>query len=192
MKKNVKQNNKKKENISIKKIREENKKKTKAAIEEYKKFAVKGNAIDLAVGVVLGSAFTAIVNAIVSTTITPLINLLTCNVDLSTLFITLKGGHFNTLEEAKTAGAIVLNYGELITAIINFLIISMVLFIIISVLKKVTNKKGAKQLEEKKSKTKKCPYCYMDIPLEAKKCAYCTSDILDSSEKKPTNKKVGK
>lgn len=185
-------NDKKNTKISIKKIREENKKKTKAAIEEYKKFAVKGNAIDLAVGVVLGSAFTAIVNAIVSTTITPLINLLTCNVDLSTLFITLKGGHFNTLEEAKAAGAIVLNYGELITAIINFLIISIVLFAIISVLKKVTNKKGAKQLEEKKSKTKKCPYCYMDIPLEATKCAYCTSDILDNNEKKQNSKKAGK
>lgn len=192
MGKNDKKNTKKNDKISIKKIREENKKKTKAAIEEYKKFAVKGNAIDLAVGVVLGSAFTAIVNAIVSTTITPLINLLTCNVDLSTLFITLKGGHFNTLEEAKAAGAIVLNYGELITAIINFLIIAIVLFAIISVLKKVTNKKGAKQLEEKKSKTKKCPYCYMDIPLEATKCAYCTSDILDNNEKKQNSKKAGK
>lgn len=192
MGKNDKKNTKKNDKISIKKIREENKKKTKAAIEEYKKFAVKGNAIDLAVGVVLGSAFTAIVNAIVSTTITPLINLLTCNVDLSTLFITLKGGHFNTLEEAKAAGAIVLNYGELITAIINFLIISIVLFAIISVLKKVTNKKGAKQLEEKQSKTKKCPYCYMDIPLEATKCAYCTSDILDNNEKKQNSKKAGK
>ena len=192
MGKNEKKNTKKNDKISIKKIREENKKKTKAAIEEYKKFAVKGNAIDLAVGVVLGSAFTAIVNAIVSTTITPLINLLTCNVDLSTLFITLKGGHFNTLEEAKAAGAIVLNYGELITAIINFLIISIVLFAIISVLKKVTNKKGAKQLEEKKSKTKKCPYCYMDIPLEATKCAYCTSDILDNNKKQQNSKKAGK
>lgn len=162
--------------INKKELQEESKKKAKLAFEDYKAFALKGNVLDLAIGVVLGGAFTAIVNTLVSSLITPLISLLTSNVDLSKLFITLKGGHFDTLEAAKAAGAITLNYGEILTAIINFIIISIVLFIIVKSLTKA-NKKDTEKVE---ITTKTCPYCLSTIPIKATRCAHCTS-ILEEN-----------
>ncbi|MDO4282993.1 MAG: large conductance mechanosensitive channel protein MscL [Clostridia bacterium] len=160
----------------------ENQKKTKElakkAVNDYKKFAIKGNVLDMAIGVVIGSAFTNIVNTLVSSTITPLISLLTSNVDLSTLFVTLKGGNFESLEAAKTAGAITWNYGSLINAILNFFIISIVLFIIVKVIS-MSNKKDAKAKEKT---TKECPYCLSTIPIKAIKCAHCASDLIEKKE----------
>ena len=161
--------------IDRKELHEESKKKAKLAFEDYKAFALKGNALDLAIGVVLGGAFTTIVNTLVSA----LISLLTSNVDLSTLFITLKGGKFDTLEAAKAAGAITLNYGEILTAIINFIIISIVLFIIVKTLTKA-NKKDTQAVE---ITTKTCPYCLSTIPIKATRCAHCTSILEETSSK---------
>ena len=167
---------KEKQNLKekVKEIEKQNKARAKKTIDDYKKFAIKGNALDLAVGVVLGSAFTNIVNTIVSAVITPAISLLTSKVDLSTLFITLKGGQFDTLEQAKAAGAITLNYGELINAVLNFVIVSIVLFTIVSIIKNSTAKK---EVENKEKTTKTCPYCLSEIPIKATKCAHCTSDL---------------
>lgn len=160
----------------------DNKKKTtemaKKAVNDYKKFAIKGNVLEMAIGVVIGSAFTNIVNTLVSSTITPLISLLTSNVDLSTLFVTLKGGSFDTLETAKAAGAITWNYGSLINAILNFFIVSIVLFIIVKIVS-MSNKKDAK---EKEKTTKECPYCLSTIPIKAVKCAHCASDLIEKKE----------
>lgn len=164
--------------INNKEIKEISKEKVKLAFEDYKAFALKGNVLDLAIGVVLGSAFTNIVNTIVSSTITPIISLLTSNVDLSTLFITLKGGHFDTLEAAKEAGAITLNYGSLINAILNFLIVSIILFILVKTLAKA-NKKKNKEVE---ITTKTCPYCMSTINIKAARCPNCTS-ILEKTSK---------
>lgn len=172
----------KKTDIS-KKINETTKKnteKTKKALEKYKKFAIKGNAMDLAIGVVLGSAFTNIVNTIVSSTITPLFSMLTSKVQLSNLFITLSGGEYTTLEEASKAGAITLNYGQLIDSVLNFLIVSIVLFIIVSIIKRSTDKKN----EEEKVTTKTCPYCISTIPIEATRCAHCTSKLTKKDNEK--------
>lgn len=165
--------------IDRKELHKESKKKAKLAFEDYKAFALKGNALDLAIGVVLGGAFTTIVNTLVSALITPIISLLTSNVDLSTLFITLKGGKFDTLEAAKAAGAITLNYGEILTAIINFIIISIVLFIIVKTLTKA-NKKDTQAVE---ITTKTCPYCLSTIPIKATRCAHCTSILEETSSK---------
>lgn len=159
--------------IDRKELKEKSKQKAKLAFEDYKAFALKGNALNMAIGVVLGGAFTAIVNTIVSAVITPLISLITSNVDLSTLFITLKGGEFDTLEAAKAAGAITLNYGELINAIINFILISVILFILVKALTK-SNKKEEEKVE---ITTKECPYCLSTIPLKATRCAHCTSEL---------------
>lgn len=161
----------------IKEKQKETKKMAKKTLENYKNFAMKGNIIDMAIGVVIGSAFTNIVNTLVSSTITPVVSLLTKNVDLSTLFITLKGGHFDTIEQAKAAGAIVLSYGELLNAIINFLIISIVLFIVISVLRSSNKRNKIKEDEAKKVTTKTCPYCISTIDINATKCAFCASEI---------------
>lgn len=165
------------------KILKEKKKKTKKmakqTLENYKSFALKGNIVDMAIGVVIGSAFTNIVNTLVSSTITPIISLLTNNVDLSTLFITLKGGRFSTVTEARKAGAIVLSYGELLNSIINFLIISIVLFAVISIIKKSNKKSNKKEAEIKKVTTKTCPYCKSTLDISASKCAFCTSNLND-------------
>lgn len=161
----------------LKEKRKETEKIAKKTIENYKSFALKGNIVDMAIGVVIGSAFTNIVNTLVSSTITPIISMLTKNVDLSTLFITLKGGHFNTLTEAREAGAIVLSYGELLNSIINFLIISIVLFIVISIIKSSNKKSNKKEAEIKEITTKVCPYCKSIIDINATKCAFCTSTL---------------
>lgn len=158
-------------------LKEKSKQKAKLAFEDYKAFALKGNVLDLAIGVVLGGAFTTIVNTVVSALITPLISLLTSNVDLSTLFITLKGGKFDTLEQAKAAGAITLNYGQLLNAVLNFLIISIVLFIIVKALAKANKKDKQKNEKIVEITTKECPYCLSTIPLKATRCAYCTSQL---------------
>mgnify|MGYP000665205472 FL=1 len=166
----------------IAKKQKEGKEKAKNAVEEYKKFAIKGNAMDLAVGVVIGSAFTNIVNSIVNTAITPLIGLLTNRVDLSTLFISLSGETYATLAEAKQAGALTFNYGELLNAILNFFIVSLVLFVIIRI---INHSKIKEEKEKAKIKTtKECPYCLSTVPIKATKCAFCTSDLNNVNETK--------
>ncbi|MDD3303801.1 MAG: large conductance mechanosensitive channel protein MscL [Clostridia bacterium] len=154
----------------------------KKTVDEYKKFALKGNMIDLAIGVVIGGAFTTIINAIVNTVITPLISLLTNKVDLSTLFISLTGGKFDTLAQAKEAGAVTMNYGLLLNAFLNFFIVSVVLFIVVKYIDKI-KKKATKQAEVViKDTTKECPYCLSKVPVNAIKCAYCTSDLVEKVE----------
>lgn len=163
-----------KETLEKKKI--ETRKKTGKAINEYKEFALKGNILDMAIGVVIGTAFTSIVNTLVSSVITPIIGLLTNKVDLSALFVTLHGPKMNTIAEAKAAGALVLSYGELLNAILYFFIVSFTLFIVVKFIKK--GKKNEKKVEEET--TKVCPYCYSKVPIKASKCAFCTSSLEDN------------
>lgn len=164
----------------IEKQKEETKRKARKTVEDYKSFAMKGNVLDMAIGVIIGGALTSIVNALVSSTIMPIISLFTQNVDLSKLFITLRGGHFETLEEATASGALVLNYGQLLNAILNFFIITIILFIVVSFIKK-SNRKDALKNAEKKVETKKdCPYCCTSIPIGALRCPNCTT-ILDDT-----------
>ncbi len=161
---------------AIKLIKEQEKltrDKTKKLAENYKEFAIKGNALDLAIGVVIGSAFTNIVNSIVSTSITPFISIFTNKVNLSTLFVALNGNDYPSLADAKAAGALTFNYGELLNAFINFFIISFVLFIIVSFIKKSNKKENI----VKESTTKDCPYCLNKVPIKASKCGFCTSKL---------------
>ena len=168
---------------TLKKKSEETKKKTEKAINEYKEFALKGNVLDMAIGVVIGTAFTSIVNTLVSSIITPLLGILTNHVDLSSLFITLHGPKMNTLAEAKSAGALILSYGELLNAILYFFIVSFTLFIVVKFIKK-----GNKKEEQvKEATTKNCPYCLSTIPIKATRCAHCTS-ILNEKKVKISSK----
>lgn len=156
--------------------------KVKKTMDEYKSFAMKGNILDLAIGVVIGSAFTNIVNTLVSSTIMPVISLFTNKVDLSTLFIALNGKFYNTIAEAKATGAIVLEYGALLNAMLNFFIISFTLFLIVRYLNKVKAKTNLKDAEEKVATTKECPYCLSLVPIKAQKCAFCTSDLEEKKD----------
>jgi large conductance mechanosensitive channel len=106
--------------------------------EEFRKFAVRGNVMDLAVGVVVGAAFTAIVNSLVKDVITPPIGLITGGLDFSNLFLVLKGPHLATLKAAQDAGAVSINYGLFINAILNFLIVAAALFLIIRQINRLT------------------------------------------------------
>ncbi|MDE2135510.1 MAG: large conductance mechanosensitive channel protein MscL [Alphaproteobacteria bacterium] len=98
--------------------------------EEFKKFAMRGSAVDLAVGVIIGAAFTGIVNSLVKDVITPPIGWITGGIDFSNLYVVLKGGHYATLAEAAKAGAITINYGVFLNAVISFLIVAFVLFLV--------------------------------------------------------------
>lgn len=142
-------------------------------LKEFKEFAMKGNIIDLAVGVVIGGAFGKIVTSLVSDIIMPLIGLILGKIDFSNLFLTLGNGKYKTIEAAKAAGVGTLNYGLFINNVIDFLIIAFSIFIVIRQLNKISKKKEVKT----EVTTKKCKYCYSDIDIHATRCPNCTSVI---------------
>ncbi len=141
--------------------------------EEFKKFAMRGNAIDLAVGFIIGGAFGAIVNSLVNDIIMPPIGLVLGKVNFSNLFINLSGTPYATLEEAKKAGAATINYGLFINTLVNFLIVSFALFLVV----RQVNRWTAKPAPAAEPTTKECPYCYSEIPIRARRCPHCTSQL---------------
>ncbi|MBP1889077.1 large conductance mechanosensitive channel [Clostridium moniliforme] len=145
---------------------------------EFKKFAMKGNVVDLAIGVVIGGAFGKIVTSLVNDIIMPLIGVVVGKVDFSNLYINLSGKHFNSLQEAKAAGAATINYGLFLNNIINFLIIAFSIFLVIRQINKV-KKLAIKKEAEAKPTTKTCSYCFTEIPIEAVRCPHCTSKLSE-------------
>lgn len=145
---------------------------------EFKKFIMRGNVIDLAVGVIVGGAFQAIVKSLVDDIIMPVIGLLTKGIDFADKFISLDGIDYKTLEEAQAAGAAVLTYGNFISAVINFFIMAFVIFILIKGINTLSEKTRKKEEEAPaEPTTKTCPYCQSEISIKATKCPCCTSDI---------------
>jgi large conductance mechanosensitive channel len=140
---------------------------------EFKEFAMKGNVIDLAVGVIIGSAFGKIVSSLVSDIIMPLVGLLIGNRDFSNLFLTLGAGNFDTFAEANKAGVATLNYGVFLNNVLDFLIISFSIFIVIKQINRFARKKKAPEV----AKTKLCKYCCSEIHIDATRCPHCTSDL---------------
>ncbi|HUE41889.1 MAG TPA: large conductance mechanosensitive channel protein MscL [Chthoniobacterales bacterium] len=143
---------------------------------EFKEFAVKGNAIDLAVGVIIGAAFGGIVNSLVKDILMPPIGLLTGGLDFSNKFLILKeapaGGVFNTAADAAKAGAITWNYGNFITLIINFLIVAFCIFLVVKAMNKMK-----KPSPTAPPVVKDCPACTMSIPIKATRCPHCTTEL---------------
>jgi large conductance mechanosensitive channel len=139
---------------------------------EFKEFALKGNAIDLAVGVVIGAAFTAIVNSLVKDIIMPPIGLLLGRVDFINRFAVLQPGTtpgpYETLDAATKAGALTLNWGQFINAIVSFVMVAGVVFLVVKALNK---------LHRPDATTKPCPFCLTEVPLAATKCPACTSEL---------------
>lgn len=147
----------------------------KKFFKEFKEFAIKGNMIDMAVGIIIGSAFTGLVNSLIKDIISPLIGVITGNISFDNLGVILDKTFEGTLAEAVADGAVnVLQYGAFITEVVNFLIMALVVFCIVKFINRLRKKP-----EEKAPVTKKCPYCVSEIPLAAKKCPHCTSDIED-------------
>ena len=152
----------------------------KAFFEEFKKFIMRGNVIDLAVGVIIGGAFSGIVTSLVENIITPAISLLTGKVAFADLFYALDGGEYKTLEEAQAVGAATINYGLFIQAVIDFIIVAFVIFLLVKGINKIRNsgKKKAEAVEEAPT-TKKCPFCTSEISIEATRCPHCTSQLAE-------------
>lgn len=146
----------------------------KKFFEEFKKFALKGNMIDLAVGVIIGGAFNGLVTSLVNDIIMPVLSLFTGKLDFANWFVALDGKTYVTIEAAKEAGAATLNYGNFISGIINFIIMAFVVFMLVKAINKLKKEEPAKPAAPT---TKKCPFCKTDIPLEATKCPHCTSAL---------------
>jgi len=148
-------------------------KKGKKVLKEFKDFATKGDIITLAIGIMIGTAFKDLIDSLVNDIISPPIGFLTSGIDFSTMFLTLGKVQYDTIEEAQSAGAITITYGNFINTAISFLITAFVLFIFVSQMKKLFVRN---QKETKKTK-KKCPYCFTDINIQATRCPNCTSKL---------------
>jgi large conductance mechanosensitive channel len=142
-------------------------------LKEFKEFIMRGNVLDLAIAVIIGGAFGAIVNSMVNDIVMPPIGLIMGHVDFKDLFLSLNGQAYPNLADAKKAGAPVLAYGQFINTVINFLIVAAVIFIIV----KQANRFKAPAPAPAAPTTKDCPFCASAIPLKAVRCPLCTSDL---------------
>ena len=152
-------------------------------LKEFRDFAMKGNVMDMAVGVIIGGAFGKIVSSLVNDVIMPPIGMLLGKVDFSNLFINLSGEHYASLADAKAAGAATVNYGLFLNTVIDFVIVAFAIFLMVKWINKM---RAATEALEKKSPatpvvptTKECPYCLSTIPIKAIRCAHCTADLSD-------------
>ncbi len=143
---------------------------------DFLAFAMKGNVVDMAVGVIVGGAFSAIVTSLVNDIIFPLLSPLTGKLDYTNLFVAMDGQTYATLEAAKEAGAATLNYGNFLSVILNFLIIALSIYFVVRILGKL---RASKQQEAAPAAptTKICPYCKSQIDIAATRCPHCTSQL---------------
>jgi large conductance mechanosensitive channel len=142
-------------------------------LKEFKAFVMRGNVLDLAVGVIIGAAFGKIVTSLVQDVLMPPIGKVIGGVDFSGLFVNLGPTHFDTLDAAKKAGAPTLNYGLFLNAVIDFLIVAFCVFVIIQLVNHWINKPAPAAAPT----TKECPQCAMTIPIQAKRCGHCTTQL---------------
>jgi large conductance mechanosensitive channel len=141
-------------------------------LKEFKEFAMKGNVLDMAVGIIIGAAFGKIITSFVNDVLMPPLSLLFGNIDFSSLFIDLSGQHLPTLKAAKDAGVATLNYGIFINTIIDFLLVALAVFLLVRQVNRLK-----RQPPPADPTTKDCPYCVSSIPLAAKRCPHCTSQL---------------
>ncbi len=141
---------------------------------EFKEFAMKGNVLDMAVGIIIGAAFGKIITSFVSDVLMPPLGLLLGGVDFGNKFLVLKGGAFDTLDAAKKAGAVSINYGMFVNTVIDFLIVAFAIFLLV---KQVNRLKRQPEAAPPPPNTKDCPYCLSAIPLKATRCGHCTSEV---------------
>lgn len=145
---------------------------------EFKEFAMRGNVVDMAVGIVIGAAFSPIIASLVSDIIMPPIGLLLGGVDFSNLFVTIKqgatAGPFATLADAQKAGTVTINYGVFLNKIISFIIVAFAIFMVVKGMNSLKRQEAPAPAEPA---TKDCPYCFTAIPIKAIRCPHCTADL---------------
>ncbi len=141
-------------------------------LKEFKEFAMKGNVVDMAVGIIIGAAFGKIISSFVSDILMPPLGLLLGKVNFNNLFVTLSGPTMATLDEAKKAGAVTLNYGIFINTCIDFLLVAFAIFLLIKQMNRMRAPAPAPAVT-----TRECPYCASTIPIKATRCPQCTSEI---------------
>jgi len=143
-------------------------------IKEFKEFVVKGNVLDMAVGIIIGAAFGKVVTSFVNDVLMPPIGLLLGKVDFSNLFINMSGKSFESLADAKKAGAATLNYGLFLNTTIDFLIVGFAIFILVRQVNRLK-----RQAPAAAPATRECPFCFTDIPVKANRCPHCTSTLVE-------------
>jgi large conductance mechanosensitive channel len=147
-------------------------------LEEYKKFAIQGNVIDMAIGIIIGAAFGTVVQSLVKNVLTPPLGLLTGGTDFTNLFVVLQEGTpeapYATLQAARDAGAVTINVGTFINAIISFLIVSFAVFLLVRYINQL---REPDEGPAPPPTVKKCPHCVSDIPVQATRCPHCTSEL---------------
>lgn len=145
-------------------------------LKEFKEFAMRGNVVDMAVGIIIGAAFGAIVKSLVSDIMMPPIGMILGNVDFSNLFLVLKdgtaAGPYPSLMEAQNVGAVTVNYGLFLNAVISFIIVAFAVFVLIRNINRLRKEEPAAE-----PNTRDCPFCLSAIPLKAKRCPHCTSEL---------------
>lgn len=141
---------------------------------EFREFALRGNVIDMAIGIIIGAAFGGIVTSFVNDILMPPIGRLLGNVDFSNLFINLSGQPYATLEEAQAAGAATINYGLFINTVLDFIIVAFVVFLFV---RQVNRMKREPEAPPEEPTTRECPFCLSTIPLKATRCPHCTSEL---------------
>lgn len=151
-------------------------------LKEFKEFAVKGNMIDMAVGIIIGGAFNSLVSTLVNDVIMPLLSVLTGKIDFSNIFIAMDGNKYATLS-AVPEGVAVVKIGTFISGVLNFIIMAFVVFLIVKFINRLRTEKEEPAKEAPAPTTKKCPYCMTEIAIEATRCPHCTS-VLEAEENK--------
>jgi large conductance mechanosensitive channel len=139
---------------------------------EFKEFVMRGNVMDMAVGIILGAAFGKIVTSLVGDILMPPIGVILGHADFTNLFINLSGQHYDSLAAAKAAGAASINYGVFLTAVIDFLIVAFVIFMLVKQVNKLK-----RPVPVPVATTRDCPYCLSSIPMKATRCGHCTSEL---------------
>ncbi len=151
-------------------------------LKEFKEFAMRGNVVDMAVGIIIGGAFGTIAKSLVADVLMPPIGLLLGGVDFSNLFVTLKdgvpAGPYHALAEAQAAAAVTVNYGLFLNSVISFLIVAFAVFMVI---KAINQMKREEKVPPADPTTKECKFCQMTIPIQATKCGHCTSELAKSA-----------
>jgi large conductance mechanosensitive channel len=150
-------------------------------LKDFKEFALRGNVVDMAVGIIVGAAFGTIVNSLVSDILMPPIGILLGNVDFSSFFVVLKEGKipgpYPSPAAAKAAGAVTINYGVFVNTIISFLIVAFAVFLLV---RNINRLKSQEEAQPAVPTTRECPYCLSVIPVKAIRCAHCTSELKES------------